>query len=66
MRITRRSFTARGGILAVRSNGVEAGTGLVLAILSLTGLMVSFSESMLIPALPVLQAEFYTTEAVIS
>lgn len=28
--------------------------------------MVSFSESMLIPALPVLQAEFHTTEAVIS
>ncbi len=66
MRIARRSFTARGGIVAVRSNGVEAGTGLVLAILSLTGLMVSFSESMLIPALPVLQAEFHTTQAVIS
>jgi MFS family permease len=52
--------------MATRSSGLESGTGLVLIILSLTGLMVSFSESMLIPALPTLQAEFHTTEAVIS
>ena len=42
------------------------GGGRILLILSLTGLMVSFSESMLIPALPVLQSEFKTTEAIIS
>ena len=52
--------------MAGRSNGLGRGTGLVLVILSLTGLMVSFSESMLIPALPTLQAEFHTTEAVVS
>ncbi len=52
--------------MAARSNGLGGGTGLVLVILSLTGLMVSFSESMLIPALPTLQAEFHTTEAVVS
>ena len=52
--------------MAARSNDLAGSTGLVLVILSLTGLMVSFSESMLIPALPTLQAEFHTTEAVVS
>jgi MFS family permease len=52
--------------MAARSNDLGVSTGLVLVILSLTGLMVSFSESMLIPALPTLQAEFHTTEAVVS
>lgn len=52
--------------MAGRVRGRKGGGGLVLLILSLTGLMVSFSESMLIPVLPTLQDEFHTTEAVIS
>jgi len=52
--------------MAARANYLGGSTGLVLVILSLTGLMVSFSESMLIPALPTLQAEFHTTEAVVA
>ncbi len=49
-----------------RLHSLKGGTGIILVILSLTGLMVSFSESMLIPVLPTLQNEFNTTEAVIS
>ncbi|MGZ4931117.1 MAG: MFS transporter, partial [Halobacteriota archaeon] len=52
--------------MAQGARGFKGGGGRILLILSLTGLMVSFSESMLIPALPVLQSEFKTTEAIIS
>ena len=52
--------------MAARSDGGHRGTGIILAILSLTALVTSFSESMLVPALPVLQADFHTTEAVIA
>jgi len=52
--------------VAARSDSSESGTTLVLAILSCTGLILAFSESMLIPALPVLQTEFHTTEATIA
>ncbi|MGZ4907970.1 MAG: MFS transporter [Halobacteriota archaeon] len=52
--------------MAEHARGFKGRGVRVLLILSLTGFMVSFSESMLIPALPVLQSEFQTTEAVIS
>ena len=39
------------------------GTGFVLALFGLIGIMVMFTEAMIMPALPTLQAEFNTTAA---
>ena len=48
-------------IYDTRMHNARNGTGFILALFGLIGIMVMFTEAMIIPALPTLQAEFNTT-----
>ena len=50
-------------IYDTRMHNARNGTGFILALFGLIGIMVMFTEAMIIPALPTLQAEFNTTAA---